>query len=337
MRDIKKRLFHFAFVALAMTSAALCRADRIDSLINNALTKTGKIVKCSPYGKVPGTLSLEAAAKKIRSGMILRMLPGHYNPKELIIFSQDKIIIEGDKSGGSVNVPLILYGKNCIVRNIRTRTIEGGSLIAANVVAHQITITSGKKRGKPILFNCAMNYLNIYPNAQDIVIKNCTSQVGVIVKDEGKVVQTWSYTTRRHGVYSTIRFGDMVKKGKLTFDRCILYTDGHLFRKPNKLLALTMQDNIIYCSRSLITVELKKTEIKSINALKEYFTFKDKGGNMLTKPIFVRTPNPNNSWDTNRDCFILTPKSPGFGKNIGVNMGPKGIPELRTPGKKKRK
>ncbi len=312
-------------------------ADRTDALINNARTKEGKIVKCSPYGKVPGTLSLEDAAKRLRSGMILRMSPGHYNPKELIIFNQDKIIVEGDGSGGYVNVPLILYGRNCIVRNMYVRDIEGESMIAVDCTVHSLRVTSGKKRGKPIVANCAMNYLTIYDNAQDVTVKNCTVQVGEIVKDEGKVDKRWSYATSIRGVYDIIRFGDMVKKGKLLFDRCIFYSEGHLFNKSNKLIVLTLENNIIYCGRSLVRVAKGKSEIKSINGLKDLFTLKTKGKNEIVKPLFVKAPRPNSHWDLGKDYFILIPKSPGFGKNIGVNMGPKGIPVSKAKNKKYKK
>jgi hypothetical protein len=330
--NLKKRIIS---TALLLAVISLQAADRTDAEVNRALTKIGKLIKCSPYGKKPGTISLEEAGKKLRSGMILQLAPGHYNPMDLVIFNQDKIILEGDGSGGYVDVPIILYGRNCIIRNIKARSIEGESMIAANCVAHRFYVTSGNKRGKTIIANCAMNYMTIYPNAQDITIKNCTVLQGREVKDAGKTYQTATYTTHRAGIYSIINLGEMVKKGKLTFEDCILYSDGHIFSRENKLLTLTIENCIIFMKRSLVRVDIGKTGYKNLSAIKDKYVLKTKGKIDFVKPSFIKPPRPNAWWDIERDYFILTPKSPGYGKKIGVNMGPKGIPVTSTPGKKR--
>jgi hypothetical protein len=326
MTFTKKTTFLFSGILIFIFLNTPLFADKLDAEINRARTKTGKLIKCSPYGKVPGTISLEEAGKKLRSGMILQMLPGYYNPMDLIIFDQDKIIIEGDGSGGHVDVPIILYGRNCIIRNIRARSVEGESMTMVDTVTHYLTITSGNKRGKTIIANSAFNWLRIYPNAQNITIKNCTLVNGEKVKDEGKILQRAIYTTHKRNVYTSVAFGEMVKKGKIDILDSIFYTEGHLFGSDRKLLSLFLQDNIFHVGRSLVTAKIGKTGVKSISGMKEHFELKTKGKNDLGKPIFVKAPNENHHWDWARDNFILTPKSPGYGKNIGVCMGPKGVP-----------
>jgi hypothetical protein len=164
----------------------------------------------------------------------------------------------------------------------------------------------------------------------------------VQVKGAGKVVQTSTYTTHRKNIYSIIHFEDLIRKGNVTFDKCVLYTNGHLFylRKPTagKLINLNLRDNLIWCKRSLKAVssdpEKKEPEIKNINQLKEFFDLERiEKPNTLAKLYVKGTLNPNWGWDIDGDDFILTPKSPKYDKGYGCNMGPKNIPVPREAGK----
>ena len=111
----------FALVSFAFIFPCLSDA-KVDSIVQKARNAKGtKTIKCSPNGEVQGTVSLEEAMKELRSGMVLHMLPGNYNPKDLIIIEQNNVIIEGDGSGGECHLPLVIYGKDCVIRNICLR------------------------------------------------------------------------------------------------------------------------------------------------------------------------------------------------------------------------
>lgn len=321
--------------------------DRDAKLIKYARNKKGRTIVCSPNGKIPGTLTYEQAHKKMSSGMILQMHPGYYNTKNLVIFRKDKLIIEGI-GAGYINTPIIMYGKGCIVRNVYARGISGGNVTIIDSKAHGIGILAGKA-GKTIVANCAMNSLSMYANTQDISIRNCTILRSYRVKNVGKASQSWTYNTHRAGRYSLIGFGQMLKKGKVKFENCILYSGENLFSRPSLFIELTMQNNIIHCERSLIPVSEKKTPLRSFNMLKERFVLKLKKkkfqrtrgkqkkaaeANFMEKPLFKKTPSTSSYWQLARDNYILLPNSPGYDQGIGVNMGALGIP---VPPEKKKK
>ena len=326
-------------------------SDRSDKLIAAARQKKGRVITCSPNGKVPGTLSYEAAWKKMSSGMVLRMHPGFYNTKQLVIFRKDNLIIEGIGSG-YINTPIIVYGKNCIIRNVRARGISGGNMIVVDSIAHGIYVLAGKT-GKTIIANCAGNSLSIYPNQQDVLIKNCTFLRSYKVKNVGKASQSWTYNTYRSGRYSLVSFGRILKKGRVKFENCILYSGENMFSHPSKFINLTLQNNIIHCERSMIPVAETKTPIKGLEGkMKELFSLRlkrksysrtrrkpkdaPKEANFLVKPLFKITPSTTAWWQLSRDNFVLLPNSPGYGKDLGVNMGSRGIPVPSNDCKKKR-
>jgi hypothetical protein len=335
----KKNFILTLLLVFACQPLLFAAVDRSQKLIEYARKKTGRKIVCSPGGKVPGTITYEQALKKLSSGMILQMYPGFYNSKELVIFRKDNLIIEGI-GAGYVNTPIIMYGKKCIVRNVYARGISGGNITIIDSKAHGITILAGKA-GKTIVANCAMNSLSLYANTQDILIKNCTILRAYKVKNVGKASQSWTYYTHRTGRYSLIGFGQMLKKGKVKFENCILYSGENLFYRPSTFIGLTMQNNIIHCERSLIPVSEKKTPIRSFTLLKDKFVLKLKKkkfqrtsgkmkkateANFIEKPLFKKAPSLVSWWDLSRDNFILLPNSPGYGQGIGVNMGSKGIP-----------
>jgi hypothetical protein len=279
--------------------------------------------------------------------MILQMHPGFYNTKNLVIFRKDKLIIEGI-GAGYINTPIIMYGKGCIVRNVYSRGISGGNITIVDSKAHGITILAGKA-GKTIVANCATNSISLFANTQDILLKNCTILRAYKVKNVGKASQSWTYNTHRTGRYSLVNFGQMMKKGRVKFENCILYSGENLLGRPSVFIELTMQNNIIYCERSLIPVSEKKTPIRSFSLLNDKFVLKIKKkkfqrtsgrmkkateANFMEKPLFKKAPNQKSWWDLSRDNFVLLPNSPGYGQGIGVNMGPKGIP---VPPVKKKK
>ncbi|OGV34041.1 MAG: hypothetical protein A2020_01060 [Lentisphaerae bacterium GWF2_45_14] len=315
--------------ALFLLAGQSVFADKIDKEIADARKKTGEVVTCSPLGKVPGTLTIEEAAKKIRSGMVLRLLPGKYNPIDNVVFEQDRLIIEGNNSGGYVDLPLYLYGKDCIVRSINIRNVEADSGVIVDTLANTITITSGTKRDSAIIANCAVNRLMIYDNSQDVIVRNTSVVNGVQVKDEGKVIQLRTYTTHTVSVYNIIEFGKMDKKGKITFEKCMFFSDGHLFggdEASMKLITLTLNDNLIWCARSLYRMPKGKTEVKNVDGLKDYFGLGKEIKNVLAKPPLKLVPNEDYGWDRRPGIFIIT-SGPGSKKEYGCNMSESaGIP-----------
>jgi len=322
-----------------MASLALCCfcslswAGEIEDEVKKAKSKTGEILRCSPAGKVPGTLSLEETIKKAQPGNVIQFLPGSYrSTTELFIFDQDNLIVEGDGSGGYVDLGIILYGRDCIVRNIFAAGIEGGgNLLAFDSKTRGFLITGDESRkGKTTLYNCCMNSLSIYPNMQDITIKNCSIITGAEVsRSEVKVVQTWGYGTVTSGGgfndYSIVRFGSMNAKGDLRFEKCVIYSQWDLFAGGNKMLDLDLKDNIIYAGHSLIAVRKDTPEIKDISAIWNYFASNKKNTNLMERPIFNK--DPKGHWALDKDHFLITPSSPGYDKGCGVlGFDSKGMP-----------
>ena len=329
MKTFRSLFCFLAAVSFVFVGQSLSAANNIDKEIAEARTGTGEVVTCSPFGKVSGTFTIEEAAKKLRPGMILRLLPGKYNPLDLVVFEQDKIIVEGDGSGTYVDLPIILYGKNCIVRNICLRALEFGSGTVIDSKIHSITVTSGTKRGSVLIENCAANFIKFFASSQDITVRNTSVVVGVIVKDEGKVVQKGVYKTIIISPYNIVSFGKMEHKGKVIFEKSFLFSESHLFSgqaESTKLVTLTLNDNLIWCARSYFEVPKGKTEIKNIESLKDYFEFGKDFRNILAKPPHKTIPSDTWSSDMNPGIFIIT-SGPGFKKEYGCNMSEgKGIP-----------
>ncbi len=330
-----------AVAAFFLAASFPLLADRVDDEAMKARVAkgSGTVILCSPYGKVDGTVGFDEAVKKAKRGTIVRLLPGFYNPIELPIFDDDGVIIEGDGSGGYVDVPLILYGRDIIVRNINARSIEAEDATIVDTKVHSITLTSSNRTSKPVVYNVCMNNISVYANLQEIALKNCTIVSGVDIDDSkvGQVDNRWSYGSWSYNYYSVIYLGNMVKKGKLEITECVINTNADLFNEGNKMLELTLKDNVIYVSHSAIAVAKDKSAVK-LDAVEEHFAMK--GGapsksNILAKPVFKREAKGwHDNWNLTTECFVLTPQSPGADKGWGVNMGPKGVP-VPEEGKKK--
>jgi hypothetical protein len=316
--------------ALLALSAVALFADRLDDEANRVRALKGTtIIKCSPYGKVEGTVSYEEAVKKAKRGCVIQFLPGFYNPIELLIFDDDGIIIEGDGSGGLVNLPIVCYGRDVIVRNIVARSIEVDDANIVDAMACHIIVTSGGvKNAKTLLYNCCMNGISLYPNLQDISLKDCTIVNAVERSDSGEAIQQFAYGLGRQGYYSVINIGEIPKKGKLTIENCIINSNADLFSRPEKELELTLKDNLIFLGHSIIPVPKDKPPIK-FDAIEAQFAPKGTvvKGNLSMKPVFL---NPAvgwiEGWNLNPKTFTLSPQSPGADKGWGVNMGEKGVP-----------
>lgn len=315
------------FVVIMQSIADPQKLDKIDKEIADARAKTGDVISCSPYGKIPGTFTVEEAAKKLRPGMILRLFPGRYNSLDLVIFEQDRLIVESDNSGGYVDMPLYLYGKDCIVRSINIRSIEADSGIIIDSKSLGITITSGTARGSALIANCATKRVMFYDNGQNITVRNTSIVTGTKVR-EVKVAQTRTYSSHTTGgAYNIINFGKMEKKGKVTFEKCMLFSGGNLFNGDQasmKLINLTLNDNLVWCEHSLFNVPPQTTEVKAVDGLKSYFNLGKEYKNIHEEPKLKL--DPEGWYDLRPGIFIIT-KGPGSDKEYGCNMSEsKGIP-----------
>ena len=287
-------------------------------------------IRCSPYGKVEGTVGFDEAVKKAKRGTVVQLLPGFYNPMELPIFDDDGVIIEGDGSGGYVDVPLILYGRDIVIRNIKVRSIEAEDAIIVDTISNHITLTTSNRTSKPVVYNCCMNGTTIYANMQEVVYKYCTIVNGKDVDDStvGQSDGRLSYSGGSNYYYSVIDIGQMVKKGKLEFENCVINSNADLFNKGDKMLELTMKDNLIYFTHSLTGVQKDKSPVK-IEGGEEAFMTKGSlaKANVFGRPLFK---NPAEKWGwgwrLDRESFILTPQSPAGDKGWGANMGDNGVP-----------
>ncbi len=304
-----------------------CQADKTDNDAKNARNKTGKMIKCSPGGKVADTVTLEKGIASLKPGMVLRLLPGTYNSFEMPIIRKDRIIVEGDASGGYCNLHLVIYGRDCIVRNLSIYHLEAGDATIVDSKIYGLVILSSTRRCKSLIYNCAINSESVYPENNDVMFKYCTILRGKIVKNRrGEVAQTFSYRQHRYGMYSIINFGEVEKKGDVTFDKCIFYSNAHVFGRVSKQINLTLEDCLVYNPMSIINLGEKKS-VNTLKNLNEYYNLRMRGSNSRKKPSFVK--EPTNSWgNLTRDEFILKKDSPG--KGLGVNMGPKGIPVPRS-------
>lgn len=321
---MKRILCVIASMLLVLAGQSAEKVDKIEKEINDARTKKGELITCSPGGKVPGTLTIEEAARKLKPGMELKILPGLYNPIDIIVFNQDRIIIEGDESGQSVRrLPLFLNGKDCIIRDLTNEErIEIDDGVIVDTKAYSFTATSGHRKGSVIIANCAANKLYLYANEHDITVRNTSIVTGVQVKDEGRVAATRTYTNHKISVYSIINMGKMEKKGKVTFEKCMLFSEGHLFggdEASMKLVNLNLDDNVIWCNRSLYRLPPGKPEIKTLDGLGGYFAYAKDGKAILGKPQLKQTPHDTWDWDRSPGIFIIT-SGPGSAREYGCNM-----------------
>ena len=307
-------------------------AANVSAIVQKARAQQGsKTIKCSPGGEVEGTVSLEEGVKELRSGMTLHLVPGYYNPKEPIIFEQNNIIIESDGSNELCYLPLIVYGKDCIIRSIHARWIEAGDVVIVDSKTHWsgITISNGGKKVEAVIFNTITHSLSIYADKSDVTVAECTILRAYEPKEGGEVETTWRYDTHIRGAYNIINFGNMERKGSVTFERCILYSGSNIFDAPSnsKMIELILDSNIIYAKKGLAAT--KEKTVTDLKDLKDFFGVKLKGDNIHKQPTFVNAPNVKSDWQLYTNTLTLASSSPGYGKNIGANMGPKDMPVPR--------
>lgn len=293
--------------------------QKIQSVAQKARTAEGKVLKCSPDGG-DGTVSIYDAPKLLKPGMVLKLLPGDYNPRELIVFEQNNIVIEGESPLKWCGINIIAYGKDVVVRNIFARAVEGGDITIIDSRIQTIFITNGGKKAEAFVINCAANYLNLYPEKSEITIANSTIAQWLEVAEEASSDLRYGASVR--GAYNTINIGT-VTKGSLTFEKCILYSNWAVFalNTNNKALELTLDGNLIYFAKAFVSLGKDKyvTELKT---LKDYCSLKLKDENIVgSKPVFEKDANVKTSWNIHEyKNFILKPESVGFGKKIGVNI-----------------
>ena len=316
-------------------------AANINAIVQKARTQQGsKTIICSPNGEKEGTVSLEEGLKELRSGMVLHLTPGYYNPKEPVILEQNNIIVESDGSDNVCYLPLTVYGKDCVIRKINVRWIEAGDVVIVDSKTNWggITISNGGKKVEAVIFNTITHGMSIYADKSDITIAESTILRAYEPKEGGEVEAAWRYNTHVRGVYNIINFGKMEKKGNVTFERCILYSGSNIFSVPanGKMIEITLDNNIIYAKKGIAAT--KEKSVNDLKDLNDFFGVKLKGDNIHKQPTFLKELNVKADWQLYTDTLTLAASSPGYGKNIGANMGPKNMPvprENATPEKKK--
>ncbi|OGV55884.1 MAG: hypothetical protein A2017_03735 [Lentisphaerae bacterium GWF2_44_16] len=316
-------------------------SDEIDNAVQKARTAQGTIViKCSPGGTVEGTVSLEDGLKNLKSGMSLYLFPENYNPKELVILEQDNIIIEGDGSGSECYLPLIVYGKDCIVRNIHLRSLEAGDITVVDSKIWRLLITNGGKRVKAVIFNSCMRGLSIYADKSEIMLRESTILNSREPTETANAEQAWRYGTSIHHdfYYNMVSFGNIATKGEVFFEKCIIYSGSGIFGTcvKGKSLELTLEENLIFFKKALISTGKDKMFV-ALKELGDFFKVRLKGNNILKEPVFKKALDTKSYWQLYTNNLTLTDTSPGYGKGLGANMGAKDMPVKRTVDKDKKK
>lgn len=322
------KFMHFVVISalLFFLSGPLSAQQKVQSIAQKARTMEGKILRCSPDGS-DGTVSIYDAPKLLKSGMVLKLLPGNYNPRELITFEQNNIVIEGDSPNLYCDLNIIVYGKDVVIRNICAKSVEGGDVTIIDSRIYQIFITNGGKKVEAYIINCALNTLSLYPDKSEITIANSTILNALEVAEE--VYSDMRYASSGRGTYSLINIGT-VTKGSVSFEKCLLYSNWAVFalNSSNKTLDLTLDGNIIYFAKAFVAVGKDKF-VTDLKVLKDYCALKLKDDNILgSKPVFEKDANLKTSWNfQDSKFFMLKPESVGAGKNIGVLIDPKtGMP-----------
>jgi hypothetical protein len=310
------------FIAVAPVSAQ----QKIQTVAQKARSAEGKVLRCSPDG-ADGTVNIYDAPKLLKPGMVLKLLPGSYNPRELIIFEQNNIVIEGDTPSRYCDLNIIAYGKDVVVRNIHARTVEGGDITIIDSRFLTIYITNGGKKIEAFVINCAANYLHLYPEKSEITVANSTVLQAFEVAEA--VYADLRYAAAVSGSYNIVSVGT-VTKGSVTFEKCLLYSNWAIFglNTSNKALELTLDGNIIYFAKAFVFLGKDKC-VTDLKTLKDYCALKLKDENIVgSKPVFEKEANVKTTWNfSDPKFFILKPESVGYGKNIGVNTDPKsGMP-----------
>ncbi|OGV46446.1 MAG: hypothetical protein A2017_02050 [Lentisphaerae bacterium GWF2_44_16] len=332
-------------------SAVLCfcvsfsvSGGKLDDIAQKARTVQNKeIIKCSPDGSIEGTVSLEKAVENLKSGTTLHLLPGYYNPQTLIMLKQDNLIIEGDGSGGECHFQLIAHGKNCIVRNIYLRSLEGGDITVVDSKMRGIAITNGGQKVNALIFNSCVMGLSIYANKSDITIAESTIFNPREPTEKTSAVQTWRYGTTMHNDshFRLVNFGNIEIKGDVTFERCIIYSGSLILGNcvNGKSLELIFDNNLIFGKKGLLIPpggkDAKEKIVSDFKGLKDFFSVKLKGDNILKQPLFDKASNPKADFQLYTQNLTLAKASPEYDKGLGANMGPGNMPVPREKSQQK--
>lgn len=325
-----KNLINISVIAACLLSPLLSAfADKYDDEANRARNQKGTtVLRTSPGGRVQGTIKFEDACKKATRGTVIHMLPGFYNPQDIVAVDADGVIIEGD-GNGYCDTPIYAYGKNTIFRNLHARSLEGEDFIAVDCKVNSITVTTSNAKNTTLIYNCAMNRLFIYPSSMDIMLKYSTIVRGDII-DSKTVVQSTTYGTNFRDIYAIIGTGDLPKgRGELNIDKSIVYSQGFIFDRECKLMNLEISDSVIYAGHGQVKQNQPNNQQPKAIGFKDAFQYKQKGDIITQRPLFVKEPTNTrlDGWVFgDKSFFVLKDNSPGYGKDYGVFMGDNGMP-----------
>jgi hypothetical protein len=311
-------------VCLAFLFALPVFADKFDGEAKKAREKKGPVIKCSPDGTVKDTVSFEEALKKLRSGSVLQLSPGMYNTREVVTIDQNNIVIEGDGSGGHVDLFLYAYGTDVVIRNIYLHTVDCGDAVIVDSKIVGLCLSNGGKKSDALVYNCVIGGASVYPNRSDMVFKNCTIVQAFEPPEGGVTDQAWRYgTSHWSGKYALINFGNVEKNGEVQFINCVVFSGYGIFNNVPKTLDISVENSLFYARKSLVFIGDEKKSVKDIKGLDEYFAkCKIKGQNLLDKPVFAKPPDPHSWHNIWSNSMELSPSSPGRKQGMGANVPP---------------
>ncbi len=282
---------------LAKSSAAEGKSElkldkKLAKRINEARTKTGKVIKVSPEGKEEGTVTPEKAAEIAKPGNIVRFVgewkgvgaQQNWDYKHHPPFKSEGLIIECD-------APLrICAPKNSIVRNseIDILSTGEGSIVVDSTV-------------------------NLYrPNKT----QTYNSVLSVVQYNGGDIVSCTLHKT--NPVRSHASFCPTILRN------CIVYSEEYALGFEPSFKGKCMADNCIIFGKKaigVITDETSQNKGKEFHDLKSLKDFVKANNCIEQKPNFEKT-DPS----IFKSVLRLTPDSPGYGRGIGANLNEAGFP-----------
>ncbi len=231
---------------------------KMNSKAKSALEKkVSKTIVCSPNGNEDGSVSMPEGLKKLKRGMLLKLLPGDYKNKEYKI-NLDSLIIEGVPGEECNNLRLELSGRNNIIRNLWMTYLKplNSLTIVNSIIEQQIYVSASSKMKFDLLFeNCLLAYFYIYDyyGKSKIEINNCT----LIQNSSSSEVIDISYD-------ATIFIGNSILYSKSAIFECSGYRD---------IPEIKIQDSIVHFETQLGSFDNTSSTKKKKNAT--IFDFKD--------------------------------------------------------------
>lgn len=255
--------------------------------------------------------------------MVLQLIPGSYpvvnnendeNEKRYII-DADNVIVEGDSSGNHVYANIFMRGRGAIVRNIWLNSLEGEHITIVDSKINAIVLTNGKESAEPVVYNCLISHLQIYPNKNNVYIKHCSVVYHYREQHQG----SWRVGGGRH-THHLLYIGALEKRGSILFDKCILYDSHYLFHPyggtAKKLLTITFKNCIIYAGEGYINNQ--QGDLKDV--LDKYYDIKTDGEIVTQRPIFINSFT-DNLYQHPASYFELSKDSPGYSLHAGIFIG----------------